>query len=92
MLVTVRSAREREDGPIDGAMHIPLAQLGARLHEVPTQKPIVVHCRSGWRSGAAASLLRARGFDHAWGLAGGYNNWVEARFRISSCRTSAPTS
>src|SRR5262249_7054354 len=72
-LIDVRSAGEREDGTIDGAIHLPLAQLSARLHEVPTGKPIVVHCRSGWRSSAAASLLRAKGFDNVWDLAGGYN-------------------
>jgi rhodanese-related sulfurtransferase len=86
-LIDVRSAGEREDAAIDGAMHIPLAQLSARLQEVPTHKPIAVYCRSGWRSSAAASLLRARGFDHAWDLAGGYDQWVQAR---SARQVAAP--
>jgi rhodanese-related sulfurtransferase len=59
-------------------MHIPLAQLRARVSEVPTGKPIVVHCASGWRSSAAASLLRAKGFRHVSDLAGGYNQWAAA--------------
>jgi hydroxyacylglutathione hydrolase len=50
--------------------------LGARPDEVPTGKPIVVHCASGWRSSVAASWLRARGFDNVSDLAGGYQQWV----------------
>ena len=53
-----RNRGERERGTIAGAIHIPLAQLGARPDEVPTGKPIVVHCASGWRSSVAASWLR----------------------------------
>lgn len=78
-LIDIRTAAERELGTIDGATHIPLAQLSARLHDVPTHRPIVVHCRSGWRSSAAASLLRARGFHNTSDLAGGYSEWVRAR-------------
>ena len=71
-----RNRGERERGTIAGAIHIPLAQLGARPDEVPTGKPIVVHCASGWRSSVAASWLRARGFDNFSDLAGGYQQWV----------------
>jgi glyoxylase-like metal-dependent hydrolase (beta-lactamase superfamily II)/rhodanese-related sulfurtransferase len=78
-LIDIRNPGELELGAIDGAMHIPLAQLRARLHQVPTDKPIVLHCRSGWRSSVAASLLRARGFDNVSDLAGGYREWVQAR-------------
>jgi hydroxyacylglutathione hydrolase len=86
-LIDIRNTAERGLGTIDGAIHIPLAQLYARLHEVPTHKPIVVHCRSGWRSSAAASLLRARGFDDASDLAGGYNQWLRAR---PACEFATP--
>jgi hydroxyacylglutathione hydrolase len=78
-LIDVRNPSERERGAIAGALHIPLAQLRSQLGEVPTAKPIVVHCASGWRSSVAASLLRERGFENVADLAGGYNAWVRAR-------------
>jgi hydroxyacylglutathione hydrolase len=81
-LIDIRNSGERERGTIAGAIHIPLALLRGRLDEVPTDKPIVVHCASGWRSSVAASLLRAHGFENVWDLAGGYNQW--ARFHVAA--------
>jgi rhodanese-related sulfurtransferase len=78
ILIDIRNPGEVEQGSIPGAIHIPLAQLRARLNLVPTDKPIVVLCGSGWRSSVAASLLRAQGYEDVSDLAGGYNAWVEA--------------
>lgn len=77
-LVDIRNPGERESGTIPGSVPIPLAQLRVRLEQVPTDKPIVVHCAGGWRSSVAASLLRAQGFDNVSDLSGGYNAWAEA--------------
>jgi rhodanese-related sulfurtransferase len=90
-LIDIRNPGERELGTIPGAIHIPLAQLHTRVDEVPTGKPIVVHCASGWRSSMAASWLRAQGFENVSDLAGGYNQWSRARaaVQIDCCsRTS----
>jgi rhodanese-related sulfurtransferase len=77
-LIDIRNLGERELGAIPGSTHVPLAQLLARLNEIPTAKPIVVHCAGGWRSSVAASLLRAQGFTHVSDLAGGYDAWAAA--------------
>jgi hydroxyacylglutathione hydrolase len=76
-LIDVRNLAERAMGAIACAIPIPLAQLSARIHEVPTDKPIIMHCASGYRSSAAASLLRAHGFEHIRDFAGGYNHWIQ---------------
>lgn len=78
-VIDIRNPGERSNGVIPGALPIPLAQLRVRLDDVPTGKPIVVHCAGGWRSSVAASLLRAYGFDSVTDLAGGYNAWAEAQ-------------
>jgi hydroxyacylglutathione hydrolase len=78
-LVDIRNPGERESGAIPGSIPIPLAQLRARLEQVPVGKPIVVHCAGGWRSSVAASLLRAQGFENVTDLLGGYNAWVDSR-------------
>jgi len=77
-LIDVRNPAERESGTIPGSQNIPLAQLRVRLDEVPTGRPIVVHCAGGWRSSVAASLLRANGFDDVSDLKGGYQTWAQA--------------
>ncbi|OBB57811.1 sulfurtransferase [Mycobacterium sp. 852013-51886_SCH5428379] len=77
-LIDIRNPGEREAGVIPAALHIPLAQLRLRIGEVPTDKPIVVHCAGGWRSSVAASLLRANGIGQVSDLLGGYNAWVDA--------------
>ncbi len=76
-LVDIRNPGEREFGVIAGSVPIPLAQLSARIGELPVEKPIVVHCAGGWRSSVAASLLRARGVDRVSDLVGGYNEWID---------------
>ncbi|OZE06844.1 MBL fold metallo-hydrolase [Rhodococcus sp. 05-2255-3B1] len=77
-LIDIRNPGERDFGTIPGAIPIPLAQLRTRLDQVPTGKPIVMHCAGGWRSSVAASLLRAQGFENVSDLLGGYNAWADA--------------
>lgn len=81
-LIDIRNPGEREAGAIPGSIHIPLAQLRNRLDEVPTDKPIVVHCAGGWRSSVAASLLRANGFRQVSDLLGGYNAWADVHATV----------
>jgi glyoxylase-like metal-dependent hydrolase (beta-lactamase superfamily II)/rhodanese-related sulfurtransferase len=77
-VIDIRNPGERESGSIPGALNIPLAHLRNQLAEVPSDKPIVVHCAGGWRSSVAASLMRADGFGHVRDLIGGYNAWAQA--------------
>ena len=59
-ILDVRRALERAGSRLDGALHIPLQDLRARIGEVPGGE-IWVHCRSGYRAVIAASLLQAAG-------------------------------
>lgn len=70
-VLDVRSAAERETGWLEGSQHVPLGELPARIHEVPTDRPVVVHCAGGYRSSLAASLLRAHGHRDVSDLRGG---------------------
>ncbi|KUI15878.1 sulfurtransferase [Mycolicibacterium acapulense] len=81
-LIDIRNLGEREAGAIPGSIQIPLAQLRNRMGEMPTDKPIVVHCAGGWRSSVAASLLRANGFRKVSDLLGGYAAWVDAHATV----------
>jgi len=41
------------------AIHIPVTELAGRVSGLPKDKPIVIHCASGYRSAIAASIIRA---------------------------------
>ena len=71
-VVDVRGSAERESGFIDGSTHIPLANLPDRVAELPTDRPVVVHCAGGYRSSVAASYLRSLGREDVSDLVGGY--------------------
>jgi phage shock protein E len=62
-LVDVRTEAEFAEGHVDGAINIPVQQLGTRLGELePKESAVVVYCRSGKRSSAAAQMLKGSGF------------------------------
>ena len=74
-VVDVREAVEYVAGHVPGARLIPLGQVHARLHEVPTGEPVYVICATGNRSKAAASWLRAAGIE-AFSVIGGTDRWA----------------
>ncbi|HEY6100087.1 MAG TPA: rhodanese-like domain-containing protein, partial [Anaeromyxobacter sp.] len=61
-IVDVRTPAEFGRGAYPGAVNIPLPSLAARLREIPADRPVVVYCASGLRSGSAAGLLRRSGY------------------------------
>jgi hydroxyacylglutathione hydrolase len=75
-LVDVRNAGEVALGSIEGARHIPLAELRARAPELDPALPTVVFCAGGYRSIIASSLLGAVGFADVSDLLGGYGAYV----------------
>ncbi|NKQ59356.1 MBL fold metallo-hydrolase [Amycolatopsis sp. K13G38] len=76
VVVDVRNPAEREEGHIEGSLHIPLAQLPDRLGEIPPERSVVFHCAGGLRSSIAASLLRHSGHGDVSDLLGGYGAWL----------------
>lgn len=74
LLLDVRTPQEFASGHIPGAVNISLQTLESRLSELPTDRPIVVYCRSGNRSATAASILLRRGFTQLYDL-GGIITW-----------------
>ncbi len=74
LALDVRETHEWRHGHIRDALHIPLDQLAARLHELPRGKRIVAVCRSGARSGSVVAPLRDLGYDVV-NLAGGLLTW-----------------
>ena len=59
-IVDIRNPAEHRDEPIfEDALSIPLPELRERAGEIPTGKPVVVHCAGGYRSAAGSSIVAA---------------------------------
>jgi rhodanese-related sulfurtransferase len=87
-ILDVREPEEWVQGHIEGAQHIPIGQVIARLSEVPQDRSIVVVCKVGGRSAQVTAYLAQRGFQAA-NLCGGMDAWQDARRRMVS-ETGAP--
>jgi len=81
-VLDVRAEKEREAGHIPGSLHIPVNHLRERLSEVPSDRPVVVHCAGGYRSAIACSVLEQAGRTNMIDLVGGYGAWSATE---SSC-------
>ncbi len=63
ILLDVTPPARAEQSLIDGRTHIPLAELEARMGELPRDRVIVVYCYGGRGSPVAGARLQAEGFD-----------------------------
>lgn len=80
LVLDVREPAEFNAGHILNARNIPLGELDKRVGELARwkEKPIVVSCASGSRSGSALGVLRKHGFTRAVNLSGGFAAWRAA--------------
>ena len=78
LLVDVREPGEYEIVNIPGAILIPKGRIldGSALAEMPHDKPIILHCKSGVRSAECLAALKGAGFADATHVAGGVLAWV----------------
>ncbi len=60
------------------SLHIPFNQLPDRLNEIPKDKPVGLFCSSDNRSAMAFLYLRAKGYENARILMGGYHALTDA--------------
>jgi len=72
LFVDVRTRKEFKAGSIPESIHIPREELRERVGELPTDRNLVVFCRSGVRSYAACRVLAQSGYERLSNLSGGY--------------------
>ncbi len=80
VLLDCRRPEEWQATRIEGATHIPMADIERRAEELETEAgtrntPIVVHCHHGMRSLKVTATLRALGFTNVRSMAGGIDLW-----------------
>ena len=77
-LLDVRMPEEFAGGHIEGAVNIPVQELDQHLSEIPTDQPVVLYCRTGNRSAAAAGILKNAGYSQVYDIDGGIVAWGQA--------------
>ncbi|WP_307836396.1 rhodanese-like domain-containing protein [Arthrobacter tumbae] len=76
-VLDVREDYEWEAGHIEGALHIPVNDIPARLDDLDPDEDLHVICRTGGRSFRVSEWLVANGYS-AVNVSGGMDAWVEA--------------
>ncbi|HUI54207.1 MAG TPA: rhodanese-like domain-containing protein [Bryobacteraceae bacterium] len=77
-VVDVRRRPEWDAGHIDGAALRPLDGLRTGMQSLDPGRPTAVHCKGGYRSAIACSLMEAGGFREVVNVIGGFDAWVGA--------------
>ena len=75
VLLDVREHDELALAAVDGALHIPMREIPARIADLDSGKPLVVMCHSGGRSRRVAEFLQQNGFSTVFNLKGGIEAW-----------------
>ncbi|MEZ4887604.1 MAG: MBL fold metallo-hydrolase [Chitinophagales bacterium] len=72
VVLDVRKPTEFDAEHVENAQNFPLDYINEIMSEVERNTKYYVHCRSGYRSMIAASILKARGFDEVIDIDGGF--------------------
>jgi rhodanese-related sulfurtransferase len=85
-VLDVRRAPEWEAAHIEDATWWPLDNFKVSPPEMDRDAPIAVHCKSGYRSMIASSLLQRAGFRHVTNVVGGFDAWEQAKLPSVSAK------
>jgi len=91
-IVDVRNPAEWQNGHIEHAIPIPLNKLLSQIGRLDKHKPVAVHCKSGYRSSIASSLLARAGFDQVMNVTGGFDAWLACKLPFVSAEQATVTS
>ena len=77
LLVDVREPNEIHEVRAEGVIVMPLSTFTARYVELPRDRPLLMICRSGARSGQAAAFLLSNGWTDVTNVTGGTLAWLQ---------------
>jgi hydroxyacylglutathione hydrolase len=83
-VLDVRREPEWQAGHIEGATWWPLDNFKVSAPEIDRDHPIAVHCKGGYRSMIACSLLQRAGFRNVTNVIGGFDAWQQAKLPLQS--------
>lgn len=72
LIIDVREKGEYARGHIKGAINLPLSELRERVSEIPKDRPVYLHCRTGQRSYNAVMALQNLGYQNVYNITGSF--------------------
>lgn len=86
LVLDVRESAEFGKGHIKNAKNIPFASLKDKVKDIAKSKDVAVvaYCNSGAISSKACKILQKEGFSNTHNIAGGINNWLDAKLPITT--------
>ena len=90
MVFDIRKKSEFDSEHILGAINVPLNEINQHLSTFPKDRPFVIHCKGGYRSMIASSILKQRGWSGFQDVRGGFDEIKESSIKCSEykCPTS----
>jgi NADPH-dependent 2,4-dienoyl-CoA reductase/sulfur reductase-like enzyme/rhodanese-related sulfurtransferase len=71
-IIDAREKAEYNAGHLKNAVNIPLSEFRQKLDEIPKDKPVYIHCRSGQRSYNMVMALQNLGYQNMYNISGSY--------------------
>ncbi|TWJ18018.1 rhodanese-like domain-containing protein [Geobacter argillaceus] len=81
-LLDVRTVEEFRQARLRGATLIPIGEIERRYFEVPKDRPVVVYCAVGSRSGPVADFLEKKGYRQVYNMKDGIVGWYRSGYPI----------
>ena len=83
-VLDVRRQGEWDAGHIEGATWWPLDNFKVSPPEIDHDSALAIHCKGGYRSMIACSLLERAGFHHLLNVSGGFDAWQQAGLPVAT--------
>ena len=81
-LLDVRSVDEFRQARLRGATLIPISEIERRYFEVPRDRPVVIYCAVGSRSGLVADFLEKKGYRQVYNMKDGIVGWYRSGYPL----------
>jgi len=83
LLVDVREPSEYQSGHIPSAINIPLRTISRNLSKIPSNRPVILYCSTGYRSSMGVMTLHLLNYDNVQGFPPSLSGWKQAGEAIS---------
>jgi rhodanese-related sulfurtransferase len=84
LLVDVRESSEYQSGYIPSAISIPLRTLAQNLDQIPSDRPVILYCSTGYRSALGVMTLQLLGYENVRGFPLSFVGWKDAGEKIAA--------
>jgi rhodanese-related sulfurtransferase len=84
LLVDVREPSEYQSGHIPSAINIPLRTISRNLSKIPSDRPVILYCSTGYRSSMGVMTLHLLNYDNVMGFPPSLAGWKQAGGAIAT--------